>query len=134
MVKEASVPADTPVKGTQRVTITFAASEAELLAQAESAKMAELESESTQKGVPEGQTLFVNSISESRELLGSAGVACDYGLPASEAKAPDEAANCTTEIVISRWDLDTDWSKLRFETQKEHYSEEGSAPSLFGQN
>lgn len=29
---------------------------------------------------------------------------------------------------------DTDWSKLRFETQKESYSEEGSAPSLFGQN
>ena len=39
-VKESSVPAGTPVKAAQRITITFAASEAELLAQAEDAKMA----------------------------------------------------------------------------------------------
>lgn len=39
-VKESSVPADTPVKAAQRVTITLAASEAELSAQAEAAKLA----------------------------------------------------------------------------------------------
>lgn len=39
-VKESSVPAGTPVKDAQRVTITLAASEAELLAQAEAAKLA----------------------------------------------------------------------------------------------
>lgn len=39
-VKEASVPAGTPVEAAQRVTITFVATEAELLVQAEAAKMA----------------------------------------------------------------------------------------------
>lgn len=39
-VKESSVPADTPVMAAQRVTITLAASEAELSAQAETAKLA----------------------------------------------------------------------------------------------
>lgn len=88
----------------------------------------------TKRGVPEGQTLFLDSIPAMRDALKSAGIICESGLPASEAKMPDEAAYCTTELTLSRWDLGTESSKLLFATQKEYFSEAGVAPSLFGQN
>lgn len=88
----------------------------------------------TKRGVPESQTLFLDSMPIMWAALKSAGIACESGLPASEAKMPDEAAYCTTELTLSRWDLDTESSKLLFATQKEYFSEAGAAPSLFGQN
>lgn len=88
----------------------------------------------TKMQVPEQETLFLENFTVLENVLNYVGVICDENSPKSEAKLPDKAMNCNDNFVLGLWDLDDDFSRSKFEKQKENYSEPGTSGTLVGTN
>lgn len=87
----------------------------------------------TQMGVTEQETLFLDSFTVLQNVLEYVGSPCEENRT-SEAKYPDKALDCSDSIVVGLWTLETEFSKRKFEIQRESYSESASSLTVFGAN
>lgn len=87
----------------------------------------------TQLGVPEQETLFLDTFTPLQNVLEYVGSPCEANRT-SEAKYPDKALDCSDSIVLGLWTLETEFSKTKFEIQRESYSESESSLTVFGAN
>lgn len=88
-------------------------------------------------GAPAEKAAPLHSVFDLIDAVGSIGIECETDQPPSEAELPDSSTDCLDNLVLSHWTLETEKSKLFFETQKKAYARMTSenpagSPTLVG--